>query len=1106
MSCLRALILFACAFTGLAVLAPCAQAQPTWTAQQSGTTQDLWTVSNGGYYSADGTQITTYFIAAGTGGTILTSTDAVTWTPQKSPTTVWLVASVPGIIVGDQGTILTSSDGVTWIQRAGSPGASRLNGIAIGNSLILAVGENGTVARSADNGVTWTFGSSGASGWLRGIIYNARTQLFTICGQGGALLSTPDGVSFTTLQSGTTSDLEAMSIRFPTNSAEVILGGASGYLASSLDGVTWTPFLAPSGAHFRGTVMFNDTGVAVGSGGDTAFGFFNPNAPSNSTNPTTGFLPDLWEEVSTGSSADLYGVTWGFAPGSTTTETAVAVGQAGAIYTSLSYHGIPAASLGILGPLATAYGQTITLSAAAVGQPPLSYQWTFNGQVIPGATQSSLTWPSIGPAQNGQYALTISNILGSSQTYAYTLAATYEAAIPGLVDESFAGQTVSPTLTPPAVPAAVVVQPDGKILIGGTNSVSRLNSDGSLDTAFQPAAAAALAAASHETLLGLPGFNQLQVQSDGKILIAGTWRTFPLGGQASFSWRLNSDGSIDPSYTPVEQISDGGAFTNELLIPGIQLASGQYLSTTSTANTGESVVRLNNNGTQDSTFQTFIPPGAPSGSATFAKDAASGIVLVISTSSINETYICRLNSDGSYNPNFTPQTLKGSLAAGPFLLSGQNIVVLTNETGSSNGSGATNTYHLRGVGFSYAGLDIPSSPSLPWTIPAGVAGPDGSLYLYLTASLTSSKQPGSSPNPAAALSTFQGTYRNGIIRIDPNGNFDPTYTLNIPLVVNSPSPGLTGLTGLAPTPTNQWIAWGNFVLLNAETHEAIVRLNPQVGTNFASLVNLSARAQAGQGTQALDLGITTSGPANLPVLLRGIGPALASFGVTGVLADPELTLYSSTGATLATDNNWSDNGQGLAIAATAQAVGAFALPPASLDAAALANLSPGVHSFVVQGANNGTGNALAEVYATSPGTIAYGAPRPINLSFRAPVGTGASLLTAGFVLGGGNTKHVLLRAIGPTLATFGITDAVPDPVLSLYSGSTLIATNQNWSANATPAAQLAATFTDVGAFALPAGSADAALALDLSPGAYTVEATSASNTAGIALVEVYEVP
>lgn len=128
----------------------------------------------------------------------------------------------------------------------------------------------------------------------------------------------------------------------------------------------------------------------------------------------------------------------------------------------------------------------------------------------------------------------------------------------------------------------------------------------------------------------------------------------------------------------------------------------------------------------------------------------------------------------------------------------------------------------------------------------------------------------------------------------------------------------------------------------------------------------------------------------------------------------------------------------------------------------------------------------------------------LNISSRGLVGTGANLLIAGFVVGGSTPKTVLVRASGPALAAspFNVPGTLADPQLQLYSGSSLLASNDGWGGGAPIVAAAAA----VGAFAWSdPGSNDSALLMTLSPGAYTAVVSGASGDTGVSLVEVYDV-
>ena len=124
-----------------------------------------------------------------------------------------------------------------------------------------------------------------------------------------------------------------------------------------------------------------------------------------------------------------------------------------------------------------------------------------------------------------------------------------------------------------------------------------------------------------------------------------------------------------------------------------------------------------------------------------------------------------------------------------------------------------------------------------------------------------------------------------------------------------------------------------------------------------------------------------------------------------------------------------------------------------------------------------------------------------NLATRGQTGTGDSVLTAGFVIGPGPNKQVIVRAIGPTLSAFGLTNLLADPFLTLINAATgaTVATNDNW------LAADAATMSAAGAFALPANSKDAVIVATLAPGAYTAQISGVGGTTGLTIAEVYEV-
>jgi mono/diheme cytochrome c family protein len=267
------------------------------------------------------------------------------------------------------------------------------------------------------------------------------------------------------------------------------------------------------------------------------------------------------------------------------------------------------------------------------------------------------------------------------------------------------------------------------------------------------------------------------------------------------------------------------------------------------------------------------------------------------------------------------------------------------------------------------------------------------------------------------------------------------------------------------------------------------------------LINLATRAQTLTGTATLIPGfVVADGPKTL--LIRAVGPTLSQFAVNGPLAQPVLTLLRGT-QPIAANTRWGTAANATDIRATALRIGAFSLPDNSADSALLATLAPGDYTAQVTSANNATGIALVELYDADSTTSSTG--RLINTAVRAQVGTGAQILIPGLVVGPGAMKTVLIRAIGPGLAAFNVTGFLAQPVLSLYAGGEAFRTNTAWS-TAVNAADIRNAADRVGAFALAEGSADSALLVTLSPGAYTLQVSGANNTSGITLVEIYEVP
>jgi len=263
------------------------------------------------------------------------------------------------------------------------------------------------------------------------------------------------------------------------------------------------------------------------------------------------------------------------------------------------------------------------------------------------------------------------------------------------------------------------------------------------------------------------------------------------------------------------------------------------------------------------------------------------------------------------------------------------------------------------------------------------------------------------------------------------------------------------------------------------------------------LANISSRTQVGAGASAPIIGFVIDAGAPKQVLIRAAGPALSGFGLAGVLANPRLEVFDSTGKSIANNDNWTTASIGGAT--TFNSVGAFPFAAGSRDAALIATLPPGAYTAQVTGVGTpNTGLALLEVYDVS------GPARLINLSTRSFVGTGSSILITGVVVApGSENRKLLVRAAGPALSAFGLTGLLSDPSISLLNSRNVqIASNDNWGSGSSAA--IAAAGTQVGAFAFPVGSRDASLIADLAPGSYSIQVSGVGNASGLALVEMYD--
>jgi uncharacterized protein GlcG (DUF336 family) len=260
----------------------------------------------------------------------------------------------------------------------------------------------------------------------------------------------------------------------------------------------------------------------------------------------------------------------------------------------------------------------------------------------------------------------------------------------------------------------------------------------------------------------------------------------------------------------------------------------------------------------------------------------------------------------------------------------------------------------------------------------------------------------------------------------------------------------------------------------------VVTQAPATGT-FA---NISTRAGIGNGENQLIAGFIIFGVGSRQILIRGLGPSLAAFGLTGTLQDPILDLRTQTGTSITVNDNW-------ALAVNAAQIPANLRPADPRESAILTSLAPGSYTAIESGKSGATGKGLVEVYDVD----SVASSQLANISTRGFVGTGNDVMIGGSIVRGG-ASPVLLRALGPSLVPFGVVDVLTNPTIELRdTNGTLVAANDNWKQIQQSAIQATGL--------QPPNDAEAAIFTILPSGAFTVIVRGANGTSGIALLEIY---
>ena len=264
-----------------------------------------------------------------------------------------------------------------------------------------------------------------------------------------------------------------------------------------------------------------------------------------------------------------------------------------------------------------------------------------------------------------------------------------------------------------------------------------------------------------------------------------------------------------------------------------------------------------------------------------------------------------------------------------------------------------------------------------------------------------------------------------------------------------------------------------------------------VGTPTPRPVNVSTRGRVETGFGVMIGGFVINGVTEKTIVVRAIGPSLQNHGIADALENPTLQLVRvSDNAVIASTDDW---GSG-ADAARLRAVGLQ--PGHSLESAVIVTIpaGPGAYTAIVSGVNGGVGVGLVEVFEVDDPGIPI-----INLSTRGTVQAGAGVMIGGFVILDG-MQTVVIRAIGPSLANFGVAGALANPTMQLVriNDNSVVATNDDWGSAPNASQIMALSFA-------PSNPLESAILVTLGPGAYTAVVSGAGGTTGVGLVEIYRV-
>ncbi len=720
--------------------------------------------------------------------------------------------------------------------------------------------------------------------------------------------------------------------------------------------------------------------------------------------------------------------------------------------------------------VSVAAGQAVTLFVEASGSPVLTYQWRKGGQAISGATNASLSLGAVAESSAGSYDVIVANSTGSVTSQPATLAVTTAVVAPAITAQpasqtALPGSAVAFSVTASgSAPLNYQWRRDGVAIPGAIDAVFILpavyaSSAGSFSVVVSNSAGSATSQPATLTVSSSPSAPVITTQPASQAVAAGGSATLQVvaNGAAPLAYQWRRDGA-----------AIAGATRETFVLTGFSAATaGSYTVVVSNSagsvTSNAAVVSVAASGVVGASFGTFAGNAGTFALWVRADRTAVFLGLLREGSRALLNRAAEIGADGRFQFNLESAPAGGAVTGVSGVVSADGSV-----SGTLTGAGIAISAPARrvpGATADLAGFYAAGEPNGS-AVAYSIVGAAGEAFVVVVGGAASEGGVGTAGADGALSVPAGSTSVAGSVQLQ-----SATVVLSVQRPSGAPS--------------------------------SFVGANDERRTVREKLLNISTRSDTtGAEGNALIAGFVIGGTSSKRVLVRAIGPSLAQFGVSGVLPAARLEVFRDQ-SSLAVSNDWGAGPGSSALAAAAARLGAFALDPSSRDAGVLLELSPGAYTAVVTGQGTAGGVGLVEVYDADETSLA--AQRIGNLASRGLAGSGDRTLTVGFVVGGTVPKRVLVRGIGPALTGFGVGGALADPRLEVFRDGNVLGRNDDWeSGGAGPAIKAASAA--VGAFPLVAGSRDAALVLNLFPGAYTAQVSGAGDLAGTALVEVYEVP